>query len=180
MTIDDKIRHEKLQYDIKRQAAKISALQSVKTDKYEYLTGEGTLPSDQSKFLEQAKFTCSPLGKAFEKQIKRLKSKEKNKWMLLKIKTKDYQLHKDDHKDNHKYIYKETFYEIINEKLDEIKELIDEISLSDLTYYFKCNTARKTFNDLNNSRELFKKIKSGEIKLEEGKQLENVFQSNLN
>ena len=52
MTIDDKIRHEKLQYDIKRQAAKISALQSVKTDKYEYLTGEGTLPSDQSKFLE--------------------------------------------------------------------------------------------------------------------------------
>ena len=62
--------------------------------------------------------------------------------MLLKIKTKDYQLHKDDHKDNHKYIYKETFYEIVNEKLDEIKELIDEISLSDLTYYFKCNTAR--------------------------------------
>ena len=50
MTIDDKIRHEKLQYDIQRQAAKISALQSVKTDKYEYLTGEGTLPSDQVSF----------------------------------------------------------------------------------------------------------------------------------
>ena len=33
MTIDDKIKDEKLQYDIKRKAAKISALLSGKTDK---------------------------------------------------------------------------------------------------------------------------------------------------
>ena len=70
MTIDDKIRDEKLQYDINREAAKISALSSGKIDKYEYLTGEEILPSDQSRIIEQAKFTYSPLGKAFEKQIK--------------------------------------------------------------------------------------------------------------
>ena len=40
MTIDDKIRHEKIQYDIYREAAKISALSSGKIDEYEYLTGE--------------------------------------------------------------------------------------------------------------------------------------------
>ena len=40
MTIDDKIRYEKLQYDINREAAKKSALSSGKLDKYEYLTGE--------------------------------------------------------------------------------------------------------------------------------------------
>ena len=40
MKIDGKIRDEKLQYDINREAAKISALSSVKIDKYEYLTGE--------------------------------------------------------------------------------------------------------------------------------------------
>ena len=40
MTINDKIRDEKLQYNIKREAAKISALSSVKIDKHEYLTGE--------------------------------------------------------------------------------------------------------------------------------------------
>ena len=34
------------------------------------LTGEKILPSDQSRITEQAKFTYSPLGKAFEKQIK--------------------------------------------------------------------------------------------------------------
>ena len=70
MTIDDNIKDEKLQYDIKRKAAKISALSSGKIDKYEYLAGEEILPSDQSRIIEQAKFTYSPLGKAFEKQIK--------------------------------------------------------------------------------------------------------------
>ena len=40
MTIDDKIKDEKLKYDINREAAKISALSSVKIDKYEYLTGK--------------------------------------------------------------------------------------------------------------------------------------------
>ena len=70
MTIDDNINDEKLQYDIKRKAAKISALSSGKIDKYEYLTGEEILPSDQSRIIEQAKFTYSPLSKAFEKQIK--------------------------------------------------------------------------------------------------------------
>ena len=46
---------------------KISALSSRKTAKYEYVTGEEILPSNQQQIIEQAKFTCSPLGKAFEK-----------------------------------------------------------------------------------------------------------------
>ena len=40
MTIDDKIKDEKVQYDINREAAKILALASRKIDKYEYLTDE--------------------------------------------------------------------------------------------------------------------------------------------
>ena len=40
MTIDDKIRNKKLQYDINREAAKISALSSGKIDKCEYFTGK--------------------------------------------------------------------------------------------------------------------------------------------
>ena len=68
MTINDQIRDEKLQYDINREAAKISALSSGKIHKYEYLTGEDILPSNQQQIIEQAKFTYSPLGKAFENQ----------------------------------------------------------------------------------------------------------------
>ena len=70
MTIEDQIKDEKLQYDINREAAKISALSSGKIDKYEYLTGEEILPSNQQQIIQQAKFTYSPLGKAFKKQIK--------------------------------------------------------------------------------------------------------------
>ena len=47
MTIDDQIRDEKLQYDINRETAKISALSSGKNDKYEYLTGQEILPSNR-------------------------------------------------------------------------------------------------------------------------------------
>ena len=73
MTINDQIRDEKLQYDINREAAKISALSSGKIQKYEYLAGEDILPSNLQQIIEQAKFTYSSLGKAFEKQIKTIK-----------------------------------------------------------------------------------------------------------
>ena len=71
MTIEDQIKDEKLQYDINREAAKISTLSLGIIDKYEYLTGEEILPSNQQQIVEQAKFTYSSLGKAFEKQIRR-------------------------------------------------------------------------------------------------------------
>ena len=54
MTIHDKIRDEKLRYDISREAAKISAISSAKIYKYEFLTGKEILPSDQSRMIEQA------------------------------------------------------------------------------------------------------------------------------
>ena len=65
MTIDDHIENEKLQHDNIKKAAKISALPSRKIDKYEYLTGEETLPSNQKQIIEQAKFTYSLLEKVF-------------------------------------------------------------------------------------------------------------------
>ena len=67
MTINDQIRDEQLQYDINREAAKISALSSGNIHKYEYLTGEDMVPSNQQEIMEQVKFTYSPLGEAFEK-----------------------------------------------------------------------------------------------------------------
>ena len=82
MTIDDKIRDEKLQYDINREAAKISALSSGKIEKYEYLTDEELLSSNQRQTREQAKFTYSPLGTTFKKQTR---SREKNKRKIKKI-----------------------------------------------------------------------------------------------
>ena len=67
IAIDDQIEDEKLQYDINREVPKTSVLSLCKIDKYEYLTGEKIFPSNQKQIMEQAKFTYSTLGKAFEK-----------------------------------------------------------------------------------------------------------------
>ena len=68
MTVEDQFRDEKLQYDINREAAKISALSFGKIDKSEYPTGKEILPSNQQQIIEKAKLAYSPLRKAFEKQ----------------------------------------------------------------------------------------------------------------
>ena len=89
MTIEDQIRDEKLQCEINREAAKISALSSRQIDQYEYLTGEEILLSTQKQIIEQAKFNYSPLGKAFEKQTKTIKDpgeKQVNASETLKLK----------------------------------------------------------------------------------------------
>ena len=75
--LDDKIKSNKAQYDLDREAAKISALSSEKLEKYEYLTGEdlGYKPD----VIERAKFEYSPLGEAFNKVFKK---DDKNKKVI--------------------------------------------------------------------------------------------------
>ena len=70
MTFNDKIRYEKLQYNINSKAAKIVALSSGKFDEYKYLTGEEIFPFNPRQIIEPAKFKNFPIGKAFAKQIK--------------------------------------------------------------------------------------------------------------
>ena len=85
----------KLQFHITREAAKISAFSSGKIDKYEYLTGEEILPSNQREIIKEVKFAYSIVGKTFEKQTtnkRNLRAMEKNKQMLLGTKRKNWQL----------------------------------------------------------------------------------------
>ena len=136
MSINDQIRDEKLQYDIDREAVKISALSSGKIHKYEYLTGEDILPSNQQQIIEQAKFTYSPLGKAFEKQIKTIEDRGKKQVDALKnlkpikqskaITYDDDDNDDDDVDDESLEQKKETYNKILDEKLDEIQELSRE------------------------------------------------------
>ena len=85
MITDDRIIDGKMQYDINREAGKILALSSCKVDKYEYLTGEKILSSDQSRIIEQAVFTYSSLSKSFEKQIKTIEEQGKNQVEALEV-----------------------------------------------------------------------------------------------
>ena len=93
MAIEDQIRGKKIQYYINREVAEISALSSGKIDKYEYLNGEEILPSNQEQIIQQAKFTYSPLGKAFEKQAKTIEDQgEKQVNALKSLESSDKQL----------------------------------------------------------------------------------------
>ena len=110
MTINDQIRDENLQYDINREAAKISALSSGEIHKYEYLTGQDISPSNQQQIIEQTKFTYSPLGKVFEKQkktiedqgnkqvdaLESLKPNQKNNKLMLLIMRINYYIQKNE------------------------------------------------------------------------------------
>ena len=78
-TIGEEIKKEKLQYDINREAGKISALSSNEIDKYGYLSGEEMLPSNQRKMIEQTKLTDSYLEKVLEKQTKTMTLTQKQK-----------------------------------------------------------------------------------------------------
>ena len=126
MTTNDQIRDDKLQYNINREAAKISALWSGKTQKYEYLTGEYILPSNQQQIIEQARFTYSFLGKAFEKQIKTNEDQgEKqikaiqDQVQLKAIKKYDYDV------EDTPFILKqkEIFNELVDKRLEKITDL---------------------------------------------------------
>ena len=126
MTIDDQIRDEKLQYDIDREAAKISALSSNNIGKYEYLTGEEILPSNQQQIIEQAKFAFSPLEKALEKQIKTIEDEGKNQIKAIQNpgQVKTIEKYTYDNEDTPLISkQKEIFNELVDERLEEITGL---------------------------------------------------------
>ena len=130
MTTNDQIRDEKLQYDINREAAKLSTLSSRKIDKYKYLTGEEILPSNQQQIIEQAKFTYSPLWKAFEKQIKTIENQGQKQVEALNIFKSD----------NEKLTIEDVIPKsaLINDeakkKLDKIKETEKTVDREKLAY----------------------------------------------
>ena len=135
MTIDDKIRHKKLQYDINREAAKISALLSGKIEKYEYLTGEKILPSNQRQIIEQAKFAYSLIGKAFGKQTKTIEDQGEKQVKAIEDNKKQVD-NKKELDDNELLLSKEreAFKNIYNERFSEVDELSKKIDYGDLKF----------------------------------------------
>ena len=134
MTIDDKIKDDNLQYDIDKEAAKISALSSGKIDKYKYLAGEEFLPSNQRQIIEQAKFSYSTLGKNFEQQTEKQVGATKS----LDLSHKKYKL-----KQIEGIFPQNLMNNLIRAKLREIVKLQDIIKNFDLNYKSKRG---KTYN----------------------------------
>ena len=182
MTINDQIRDEKLQYDVNREAAKISALSSGKIHKYEYLTGEDILPSNQQQIIEQTKLTYSPLGKAFEKQIKSIEDQGEKQIKATqdkgKVKTiKKYSYDDDDTPFISKQ--KEIFNGLVDERLKKITDLDQRVNSNDLIYRYKGNTADAKFDEFDNALSIINKIRDGKKDLSDVKYNQEKFKSSL-
>ena len=129
MTINGQIRDQKLRYDISREAAKISPSSSGKVHKYEYLTGQDILPSNQQQIIQQAKFTHSPLGKAFEKQIKTIEDQAQKQVEALNALKSNNQLTIED------LIPKSAFNnDEAKKEVDKIKEIEKHVDRGKLVY----------------------------------------------
>ena len=177
MTIEDQIKDEKLQYDINREAAKISVLSSGNFDKYEYLTGEEIVPSNQQQIIQQAKFNYSPLGKAIEKQRKTIEDQGEKQVKAIQDK-QIVNINKDDYKD--KLLFskeREVFKDIYNKRLDRIEELNNKIDYDNLKYPIYATKNIPNFSELTDPLTLLDKIKKGELKLETAKDYQkNLFE----
>ena len=119
MTIDDQIRDEKLQYDINREAAKISVLSLGKIDKYDYLTGEKISPSNQKQIIEQAKFTYFPLCKAFGKQIKTILDQGERQTKAIQ--------NQREIKTSKKYVYSDKDSPLISKQKEIFNKPVDKM-----------------------------------------------------
>ena len=167
MTLEVKIRGEKLQYDINREAGKISALSSGKIDKYEYLTGEDIFPSNQQQIIERATFTYSPLGKAFETQTKTIEDQGKKQiGVLADLKPKE--IKPRETKPNK---YGDYFLDGLAKILESYK-LID---FNDLTYNFKdLRIPSVGFIKFKDPLHIFKSIHNGDVPLEDIEKKEQI------
>ena len=182
MTIEDQIKDEKLQYDINREAAKISALSSGKIDKYEYLTGEEILPSNQQQIIEQAKFTCSPLGKAFKKQTKTIEDQGKKQVKAIQDNKQLVNINKDDDYKGKLLLSKEReiFKDIYHKRLDKIEELSNKIDYDNLKYVVVGTGDKYNFDNLDDPLTLLNNIKKGEISMQRATEQQHMFYKYLN
>ena len=157
--LNRKIRQNELQYDLDREAAKISALSSNNLDKYELLTGEdlGLKPNT----VEQAKFEYSPLGKIFNKGL----SEDDKKEGLLKIKNIEDKNEKPVEVKNKANENIKEVTDFVDQPLSfEAKELIKEISAIQKNVDYRKlknrggNNVDFDFSDYETFKELFRDL----------------------
>ena len=167
MMINDQIRDEKLQYDINREAAEMSALSLGKTDKYEYLTGKYILPSTQQQIIEPAKFTYFPLGKAFVEHIKTIENQgEKQVKALEDLKEKE-QAKAIKGKSRNQSIATNIFNDLIEKRKGIMNELYQSVNKNKLYFEYVDNTKDVSFYEYMDSKELFDRIKNNRLRFDD-------------
>ena len=185
MTIEDQIKDEKLQYDINREAVKISALSSSKIDKYEYLFGEEILPSNKQQIIEQVKFTYSPLGKAFEKTTKTIEDQGEKQIKAIQNKSieniKKYSDYDNDYKKELLLSKeREIFRDIYDDRLEQLQLARDNVDYNYLNYEVITSFDKYQFDGVKDPLVFLKEIKEARILIQEAKNIQKDSNKQLN
>ena len=153
-------------------------MSSGKIHKYEYLTDVDILPSNQQQITEQAKFTYSPLGKAFDEQIKTTEDQGKKqvdalKDLKLKKQTKAITYKSGD--DDNAPISKEIYDEILEGRMDKILKMSRKTNYSNLVYDFKGPTSSINFAIFGGPMYTYIQLKNGKKTLQQVEEEQKCF-----
>ena len=135
------------------------------------------MPSNQQQIIEQTKFTYSPLGKAFEKQIKTIEDQGEKQINALKVLEPKAI---ESGSNNKPVITKEIYDETLEERMDEILKMREKINFSNLTYNFKGQTASINFGIFGGPMDIYGNMKNGGTTLQQVKKQQKDFKKELN
>ena len=125
--------------------------------------------------MEQAKFTYSPLEKAFEKQMKTIEDQGKKQVDALENLKSEEETKPTEDKFNNQSKATIIFNELINKRKVLMKELYDSVDYNDLKFEYVGPTNDVSFYEYKDSKELFNVVKNNEIKFSEIKNKQNDF-----
>ena len=119
------------------------------------------------KIIEQAKFTYSPLGKAFEKQKQTETIEDQGEKQIKAIQSQG------EIKTIKKYAHsdKDMFNKLLDKRLEEITKLDEKVNPDDLIYRYKGSTADEKFNEFDNAFSLLDEIRDGKVSLPDAKMI---------
>ena len=112
------------------------------------------MPSNPNQIIEQAKFTYSPLGEAFGKQIKTIEDQGEKLIKAIQNQGKITTIKKYAYNDKDGPLtlkQTEIFNKLVDERLEEINQLDKKINLDDLVYKNKVPTADAKFDKFDNA-----------------------------
>ena len=125
------------------------------------------LPSNQQQIIEQAKFTHTPLGKAFEKQTRTIEDQGKNQVDTLKILKPKEERKLIEDKPNNQQRVSIIFNDLINERKGLMSELYNSVDYNNLNFkYVDPKNNYISFCEYRDSKRHFNAIKNGEIRFD--------------
>ena len=131
----------------------------------------------KQQIIEQAKFTYSLLGKAFEKQIKTIEDQGKKQVDALKV----LEPKAIESGSNNKPVITQEFYDkILEERMDEILKMSDKVDFDNLVYNFKDPTSSINFGKFGGPMYIYGHMKNGDTTLQQVEKQKKYFKKKLN